>query len=90
MPHHWRLEEWTPQPEGGFQLYLWRFYDDRANRGDYLFQVAGGKARRVQVEKITESGGYTGITGLTDLSLPVVTVGNYELHDGMPVRDTGP
>lgn len=53
--------------------------------GDYVYQVAAGKARRVAVTKQIESDGYVGITGLTDPTLPVVTVGNYVLQDGMAV-----
>lgn len=56
-------------------------------RGDYVYQVQEGKARRVGVTKQFESGGYVAIAGLTDLKLPVVTVGNYELQDGMAVRE---
>lgn len=55
--------------------------------GDYLYQVVAGKARRVAVTKQIESDGYVGIKGLTDPTLPVVTVGNYVLQDGMAVSD---
>lgn len=53
--------------------------------GDYVYQVSAGKARRIGVTKLFESNGYTAVSGLTDLQLPVVTVGNYELQDGMAV-----
>jgi RND family efflux transporter MFP subunit len=52
----------------------------------YVFQVVGGKARRVNVTQGAESQGMTSISGPVDLRLPVVVLGNYELTDGMPVR----
>ena len=54
--------------------------------GDCVYQVVGGKARRVTVTKRLEADGFVAITGLTDPKLPVVTVGNYVLRDGMAVR----
>ena len=56
-------------------------------KGDYVFQVAGGKARRVAVRKRLDNGTLTAIDGLKDMNLPVVVEGNYELEDGMAVRD---
>ena len=56
-------------------------------KGDYVFQVAAGKAHRVPVTKKLDNGTLTAIDGLPDLKLPVVTEGNYELEDGMAVRD---
>jgi RND family efflux transporter MFP subunit len=56
-------------------------------KGDYVFQVAAGKARRVAVKKTLDNGTLTAIAGLKDLALPVVTEGNYELEDGMAVKD---
>jgi multidrug efflux pump subunit AcrA (membrane-fusion protein) len=57
-------------------------------RGDYVFQIAAGKAQRRSVTRRLESEGYVAIEGLADLGQPVVTVGNYELHDGMAVRES--
>jgi membrane fusion protein (multidrug efflux system) len=54
--------------------------------GAYLFQLAGGKARRVNVAQGTVSHGMLAISGVVDSSRPVVVLGNYELQDGMPVR----
>jgi RND family efflux transporter MFP subunit len=56
-------------------------------KGDYVFQVAAGKARRVAVTKKLDDGTLTAIAGLQDMKLPVVTQGNYELEDGMAVKD---
>jgi RND family efflux transporter MFP subunit len=57
--------------------------------GAYVFQVAGGKAHRVNVASGPESQGLVAISGGIDPHLPVVVLGNYELLEGMPVR-TGP
>jgi RND family efflux transporter MFP subunit len=54
--------------------------------GAYVFQVSGGKARRVNVSQGTESQGMIAISGPVDPTLPVVVLGNYELQDGMPIR----
>jgi RND family efflux transporter MFP subunit len=57
--------------------------------GAYVFQVAQGKAHRVAVTPGTESAGLVAIGGALDPALPVVVLGNYELQDGMPVREGG-
>jgi hypothetical protein len=36
-----------------------------------------------------ESAGFVAISGSIDPKLPVVVVGNYELQEGMPVREGG-
>ena len=59
-------------------------------RGDYVFQVDGGKARRVKVTRRLDNGTLAAVDGLADLKLPVVTEGNYELEDGMAVKDAAP
>jgi len=56
-------------------------------KGDYVFQVAAGRAHRVAVVKKLDNGTLAAIDGLRDLRLPVVTEGNYELEDGMAVKD---
>ncbi|HYX66066.1 MAG TPA: efflux RND transporter periplasmic adaptor subunit [Burkholderiales bacterium] len=53
----------------------------------YLFQVQGGNARRVDVEKRGAYGDLQAIAGPFDPKLPVVALGNYELKDGMAVRE---
>jgi RND family efflux transporter MFP subunit len=55
--------------------------------GTYLFQVLGGKARRVNVTSGEESQGLVAISGAVDPHLPIVVLGNYELQDGMQVRE---
>jgi membrane fusion protein (multidrug efflux system) len=54
--------------------------------GAYVFQVAGGKAHRVNVTAGDESQGLVAISGGIDPHLPVVVLGNYELQEGMQVR----
>lgn len=55
--------------------------------GSYLFQVAGGKARRVAVGVRIEGDRNLGVTGELKPDEPVVTTGNYELDEGTPVRN---
>jgi hypothetical protein len=59
-------------------------------KGDYIFQVTGSKAERVAVQTGIETGKYTEIIGTIDTKSPIVTVGNYELQDGMAVRQCRP
>ncbi len=59
-------------------------------QGAYLFQVVQGKARRVAVRKLLESGKAVGVDGALDAALPVVVLGNYELTDGAAVRGSRP
>jgi membrane fusion protein, multidrug efflux system len=59
-------------------------------RGDYVFQVSEGKAQRVAVQKRLEAGDWVGIDALRNPSLRVVTIGNYELQDGMSVKEIVP
>jgi RND family efflux transporter MFP subunit len=58
----------------------------RDARGAYIFQVKNGRARRVAVQTGVETDRVTGIRGGFEPSLPVVVSGNYELEDGMSVR----
>jgi len=62
----------------------------RDGNGDYIFQVTGGKAERVPVKTGIETDKFTEIIGRIDTRRPIVTVGNYELQDGMAVREGGP
>jgi membrane fusion protein (multidrug efflux system) len=55
-------------------------------QGAYVFQVSGGKAHRVNVTAGGESQGQVAISGGIDPRLPVVVLGNYELQEGMQVR----
>jgi len=62
----------------------------RDGRGAYLFQVQNGRARRVDVITGIESKGLIGVSGSLDPQQPVVVLGNYELKDGMTVREPHP
>jgi membrane fusion protein (multidrug efflux system) len=59
----------------------------RDDRGSYVFVVSGGKAHRVAVEPGLEADGWTAVQGDLQAGEPVVTTGNYELTDGMEVRE---
>ncbi|MDE2082721.1 MAG: efflux RND transporter periplasmic adaptor subunit [Burkholderiales bacterium] len=62
----------------------------RDAKGAYLFQVVQGKARRVDVIAGLEQGGLLAVQAAPGARLepaqPVVSLGNYELKDGMAVR----
>ena len=62
----------------------------RDGKGDYIFQVTDNKAERVPVKTGIETDKYTEIIGPIDTKRPIVTVGNYELQDGMSVREGAP
>ncbi|MHB8890351.1 MAG: efflux RND transporter periplasmic adaptor subunit [Acidobacteriaceae bacterium] len=55
--------------------------------GAYLFQVQGEHAKRVDVTVEVESGDTVAVTGSLDSHLKVVVLGNYELRDGMVLRE---
>jgi membrane fusion protein, multidrug efflux system len=57
------------------------------DNGSYLFQVTNGQAKRVDVKTGTETDQLTEVSGGFDAMLKVVTSGNYELRDGMTVRE---
>lgn len=56
-------------------------------QGDYVFQVADGRARRVPVKRELDGAALVGVSGALDPALPLVVLGNYELQDGMRVRE---
>jgi membrane fusion protein (multidrug efflux system) len=56
-------------------------------QGDYIFQVADGKAHRVAVTKGQQSQGLVAVAGPLQTDQPVVILGNYEVQDGMKVRE---
>ena len=56
----------------------------------YLYQVDHGKARRVPVHVEVETDQVVCVSGAVDPALEVVTEGNYELADGMAVREAKP
>ncbi len=57
------------------------------NQGAYVFVVREGRACRVNVKNGIESKGMVGITGSFLKNDRVVVLGNYELKDGMAVRE---
>jgi membrane fusion protein (multidrug efflux system) len=59
-------------------------------KGSYVFQVRDGKAVRADVKTGLESDGLVAIDGIRDAALPIVVLGNYELEDGMAVKDAAP
>ncbi len=58
----------------------------RDAQGAYLYQVQAGKAKRIAVTTGLEQHGVIAVLGSGLLQAPVVSLGNYELHDGMDVR----
>lgn len=59
----------------------------RDDEGAYVFTVADGKAHRVDVTPGTDDGAYVAVTRGLKAGERVVTLGNYELEDGMAVRE---
>jgi membrane fusion protein, multidrug efflux system len=58
--------------------------------GSYIFQVDQGVARRINVKTVAEQADVLGIDGQLDPARPAVVSGNYELQDGMKVRESNP
>lgn len=58
----------------------------RDDAGTYIFQIEHGKAHRVAVTPRVDAGDRMGVDGNLMAQLPVVSVGNYELQEGMAVR----
>jgi len=58
--------------------------------GSYLFQVVGDKAHRITIELGVEDGDWVEVRRPTLTDAPVVVLGNYELEDGMAVRESKP
>ena len=56
-------------------------------KGAYVFQVAGGKAVRVDVRAVGMKGDTTVVAGPLDPVRPLVTTGSYQLQDGGLVRE---
>ncbi len=56
-------------------------------KGAYVFQVADGKAVRVDVQVAGTAGDMTAATGPLDPKRLLVTKGNYQLQDGAAVRE---
>jgi membrane fusion protein, multidrug efflux system len=62
----------------------------RDDRGAYLFQIRAGRARRVDVAVGIQTDERTSVSGPIDPTEKIIVVGNYELSDGMPVREAPP
>lgn len=62
----------------------------RDSQGAYVFQVRDGKAHRVTVQTGLERDGLIAVQGAFAATEPVVSLGNYELQDGMGVRGSQP
>jgi len=59
----------------------------RDGKGSYLFVVHGNTAHRVAVQTGLHQDGWLAVDGDVHAGDAVVTLGNYELHDGMHVRE---
>ena len=57
-------------------------------RGDYVFQIEHGKAKRVAVKVLAPAGSPIGVEGALDPRAPVITLGSHELSNGDPVHGT--
>lgn len=62
----------------------------RDNKGDHLFQIEGGHARRVDVRVRNPDGDTLGVDGPLDAQAKVIVLGAYELGDGDAVREAAP
>lgn len=59
----------------------------RDGHGAYVFKVSGGHAQRVAVTPGVSTGDALEVRGALQAGDRIVTSGNYELHDGMAVRE---
>jgi len=59
-------------------------------QGDYVFLVQGRKAHRVLITAGLHDRGWVGVDGGLREGDAVVTLGNYELSNGMSVRQVKP
>ena len=56
-------------------------------KGPYVFQVAGGKANRVDVTIVGTAGATTVVAGPLDSGQKLIVAGNYQLSPGQAVRE---
>ncbi|HOW49507.1 MAG TPA: efflux RND transporter periplasmic adaptor subunit [Rubrivivax sp.] len=61
----------------------------RDDQGAYVYQVDQRRARRVAVQVRVDNGEHLGVDGALQAGLPLVVQGNYQLTDGMAVREGG-
>ncbi len=78
----------TLKSRGGFVVPRQAVLSDA--KGPYIFVVRNGQAHRINVRTNGESSGLTGISGPFERQDRVVILGNYELREGMNVRETTP
>ncbi len=62
----------------------------RDEQGSFLFQIRNGHAVKVPVTAGIENGNSLAVSGALDSALKIVVSGNYELQDGMMVREAKP
>jgi membrane fusion protein (multidrug efflux system) len=62
----------------------------RDAEGAYVFIIREGRAHRVNITTGTEQGDLVAVQGPLKIGEVVVTVGNYELKDGMAVQEMSP
>lgn len=62
----------------------------RDAQGAYVFIVKDRVAHRVQVHTGTDNGTWIAVRGDLHAGEQVVTLGNYELRNGMAVREQAP
>jgi membrane fusion protein (multidrug efflux system) len=55
--------------------------------GSYVYQQVGQHAHRVAVTQVTDGQRNVGVTGTIDPARPIVVTGNYELQEGMLLRE---
>ncbi|MEO8999576.1 MAG: efflux RND transporter periplasmic adaptor subunit [Rhodanobacter sp.] len=58
-------------------------------KGDYLFQIEQGHAKRIGVTLRSPDGDTVGVLGQLDAQAPVIVLGAYELNDGDAVQAQG-
>lgn len=58
------------------------------HRGDYLFQIEHGHAKRIDVTLRSPHGDPVGVLGALDAKAPVIVLGVYELKDGDAVKES--
>ncbi|MEO7072520.1 MAG: efflux RND transporter periplasmic adaptor subunit [Rhodanobacter sp.] len=56
------------------------------SQGDYLFQVHGGRAKRVDLKLRSPDGDIVGVHGPVDPQAPIIVLGVYDLSDGDAIK----
>ncbi len=57
------------------------------NEGSFVYRISSGHAHRVPVNAGHEDNGWVAVSGDLVAGQHIVVLGNYELQDGMPVRE---